>query len=207
MSAYVTSLPRFMKKHTQSGAVRPGHWFSLPALVLLALIAIAFSPATQAQGSAGAQAHARCVHSGARPARVTLRHLRISTRCLFNRARARHGLRPLRVNHKLRRVATAHSRAMVRYGFFAHGSTQARIAHSGYFAAASSWAFGEVIGFGCHRDGSAKLIFRRWMRSSGHRANVLTGRFRELGVGAARSDPVGGGRTCSTFTVDLGVSL
>ena len=80
---------------------------------------------------------------------------------------------------------------MVRHRYFAHGSAQARIAHTGYFARARSWAYGEVIGYGCHRDGSAKLVFRRWMRSSGHRAAILTGRFRELGVGVARRDPVG----------------
>ncbi len=95
---------------------------------------------------------------------------------------------------------------MVRHRFFAHGSAQLRIAHTGYFARARSWAYGEVIGYGCHRDGSAKLIFRRWMRSSGHRAAILTGRFRELGVGVARRDPVGGGDKCATYTVDFGVS-
>ncbi len=95
---------------------------------------------------------------------------------------------------------------MVRQGFFAHGSVQARIGRTGYFASSRTWAFGEVIAFGCHRDGSAKLIFRRWMRSSGHRAAILTGRYRELGVGIARRDPLGGGRRCATFTVDLGVS-
>ena len=132
--------------------------------------------------------------------------MRVSTRCLFNRARARHGCDRCASTAKLRRVATAHSRAMVRHRFFAHGSVQTRIARTGYFASSRSWAYGEVIAFGCHRDGSAKLIFRRWMRSSGHRAAILTGRFRELGVGIARRDPVGGGRKCATFTVDLGVS-
>ena len=95
---------------------------------------------------------------------------------------------------------------MVRHRFFAHGSTQVRIARTGYFARARAWAFGEVIGFGCHRDGSAKLVFRRWMRSTGHRAAILTRRFRELGVGVARRDPAGGGRKCATYTVDFGVS-
>ena len=206
MSASVASVLRFMKRRTQSRQAGRTAVASLLALAMFALFAMPAAPSNPVLGSAAAGAHSHCIHSGARPARVSLRHLRISTRCLFNRARARHGLRPLRVNSKLRRVATAHSRAMVRHRFFAHGSTQARIAHSGYFSAASAWAFGEVIGFGCHRDGSAKLIFRRWMRSSGHRAAILTGRFRELGVGVARRDPVGGGRKCATFTVDLGVT-
>jgi uncharacterized protein YkwD len=176
------------------------------AMGLLVLLAPSPSPPGGLLGTAAAAGKPHCRHTGARPARVTRRHLRISTRCLINRARRRHGLRPLRINVKLRRVATRHSRAMVRHRFFAHGATKVRIAHTGYFARARSWAYGEVIGFGCHRDGSAKLVFRRWMRSSGHRAAILTGRFRELGVGVARNDPAGGGRKCATFTVDFGVS-
>lgn len=178
----------------------------LLAVALLVMIALPAAPSGPMLGSAAARARHHCVHTGARPARVSLRHLRVSTRCLFNRARARHRLPPLRIDPKLRRAATAHSRAMVRHRFFAHGSVQTRIARTGYFASSRTWAYGEVIAFGCHRDGSAKRIFRRWMRSSGHRAAILTGRYRELGVGIARRDPVGGGRRCATFTVDLGVS-
>ncbi len=203
----MVNLSRFMKKRTQT---MPAARISLTALALalslLALLVLPASPANTILGTAGAQGRVHCTHAGARPARVSLRDLRISTRCLMNRARGRHGLRALRINRKLRRVATGHSRAMVRHRFFAHGPTQARIARTGYFASASSWAFGEVIGYGCHRNGSAKLVFRRWMRSAGHRAAILTGRFREIGVGVAHSDPAGGGRKCATYTVDFGLS-
>ena len=95
---------------------------------------------------------------------------------------------------------------MVRHRYFAHGPAQARIARTGYFHRASYWAFGEVIGFGCHRDGSAKVVFRHWMRSADHRAAILTGRYRETGVGVARNDPAGEGDKCATYTVDFGVS-
>ncbi len=195
-----------MSKRKQSGRPRraAARLLALGLLVLLALPSAPSGPLLSSAGAARSRLH--CAHTGASPARVSLRHLRSSTRCLFNQARGRHGLRALRVNRKLRKAATGHSEAMVKHRFFAHGSVQSRIARTGYFAAASSWAYGEVIAFGCHRDGSAKLIFRRWMRSSGHRHAILTGRFRELGVGVARRDPVGGGRKCATFTVDLGVS-
>jgi uncharacterized protein YkwD len=196
-----------MKKRTQSGRVTCRVLAAVGLAVgLLAIPASSSPPSNGVLGTAAAAGKSGCRHTGARPARVTRRHLRISTRCLINRARNRHGLRPLRINVKLRRAATRHSRAMVRHRFFAHGSTRVRIAGTGYFARARSWAYGEVIGFGCHRDGSAKLVFRRWMRSSGHRAAILTGRFRELGVGVARRDPAGGGRKCATYTVDFGVS-
>ena len=45
---------------------------------------------------------------------------------------------------------------------------------------------GENVGYG-YATGRA-LVKRGWMRSEGHRANILDGEFRVLGVGARRSD-------------------
>ncbi|MFN8161265.1 MAG: CAP domain-containing protein [Solirubrobacterales bacterium] len=179
----------------------------IPALVLAALGALpapGAGPSGPALSSAATKPQ-RCHRTGRRPAQVSLVELRISTRCLINRARADHGLADLTVNPKLRRVATGHSISMVRHRYFAHGSTGTRIARTGYFASTATWSFGEVIAYGCHRDGSAKLVVRRWMRSPGHRAAILTQRFREIGVGVARGDPTGGGGKCLTYTVDFGL--
>lgn len=203
----MANVTRFMKERTQRRpTARNSLTATLLALVILAATALAVSPVGSLPNAAGAEGRVHCSHTGARPARVSLRELRISTRCLFNRVRERRGLRTLGVNRKLRRVATGHSLAMVKRRFFAHGSTGARISRSGYLASARSWAYGEVIAYGCHRDGSARFVFRRWMRSPTHRAIILTPRFRELGVGVSRGDPSGGGGTCATYTVDLGIA-
>lgn len=45
---------------------------------------------------------------------------------------------------------------------------------------------GENVAYG-YSDGKT-LVNRGWMRSPGHRANILDGEFRVMGVGARRSD-------------------
>lgn len=184
---------------------------ALATLAMLAAMALPASPPGDLVGTAGAQARIHCTHTGVRPTRVSLRYLRQSVRCLFNRARERHGMRSLRISRKLRRAATGHSRQMVKHRFFSHGglsgsTTASRIAGTGYFASARSYYYGEVITAACHREGSPKQSFRRFMRSPPHRAEILTPRFREIGVGIARGIPFAGESGCATYTVDLGVS-
>lgn len=130
--------------------------------------------------------------------------------CLINSARRRHGLRPYRVNRKLMRAATGHSRSMVRRDYFSHygpnGSTPGtRIARTGYFAGTSAHAWGENIAAGKSRRGSPKSVFRAWMGSPMHRAVILSGQFREIGIGVARGYPNRGGRNGATYTVDVGM--
>jgi uncharacterized protein YkwD len=43
-----------------------------------------------------------------------------------------------------------------------------------------------------------------WMQSPGHRANILNGRFHEIGVGLVAGAPVPGVRGAGTYTTDFG---
>jgi len=127
--------------------------------------------------------------------------------CLINSARRRNGLRPYRRNFKLTRAATRHSRSMVRRDYFSHygpgGTTPGeRIARTGYFAGTSARAWGENIAAGVRRSGSPLAIFRAWMGSPGHRAIILSGTFRHLGIGIARGYPNSSGDG-ATYTIDV----
>ena len=127
--------------------------------------------------------------------------------CLINSARRRNGLRPYRRNFKLTRAATRHSRSMVRRDYFSHdgpgGTTPGeRIARTGYFAGTSARAWGENIAAGVRRSGSPLAIFRAWMGSPGHRAMILSGTFRHLGIGIARGYPDSSGDG-ATYTIDV----
>lgn len=107
-----------------------------------------------------------------------------AVRCLVNRHRARAGLRPLRYDRRARITAERHTRDMVRRQYFAHtspgGSTVAdRARRTGM----RTKRIGENIAVG-HRTPAS--VVHRWMRSSDHRANILSGGFTELGVGASR---------------------
>jgi uncharacterized protein YkwD len=169
------------------------------ASLLLAIAAVRAAPGLARGGCAGA---------GATPGQQSLGKMRRETLCLLNRIRRAHGLRPLHSDRKLRKAAQGHSIDMVRRDYFSHdspggGSMQTRIGGSGYLAGARSFLFGEVIGGGTARGGSPKAIARAWMHSPPHRAAILTGRFRDLGVGIIHGFP-GNGRRGATFTVDFG---
>jgi uncharacterized protein YkwD len=49
------------------------------------------------------------------------------------------------------------------------------------------------------------VIMQMWMHSPGHRANILNGSFREVGIGVAYDAPVrNGGRPAATYATDFG---
>jgi uncharacterized protein YkwD len=100
---------------------------------------------------------------------------------LLNHARARNGLRPLRFRAGLVRCARRHSADMLRRGYFDHGDLAARITR--FYP---SWQrIGENIALGSGSQGSARVLVTAWLRSPGHRANILDPGFRVLGIGAA----------------------
>ena len=57
---------------------------------------------------------------------------------------------------------------------------------------------GENIGY----NSTPERMFNAWMQSSGHRANILAGRYREVGIGAYRGAYKGFKTTM--YTVDFG---
>jgi uncharacterized protein YkwD len=97
----------------------------------------------------------------------------------MNRVRAAHGLAALRIDGRLERAARAHSRDMLRRGYFAHGEFARRMAVYG----ARGPAVGENLGWGVGARGSAQAIVAAWLASRPHRANLLRAGFRRIGVG------------------------
>ncbi len=138
----------------------------------------------------------------------SLRAARKAVLCLLNVHRRRHGLRRLRANAQLRRAATAHSRAMVRRRFFAHVGPAgpglvARVRSTRYLAGARGWTLGENIGYGRWPNACPAGMVRSWMRSSGHRANILRPNFRSVGIGIARGIPGRASARGATYTTDF----
>lgn len=177
------------------------------AVLAMAVAATIFSAPAAAAGDA------RCGRFAQAPREATDHELRTSVLCLVNLARERHGRAPLRFSRPLRNAATGHSRSMVRSGALTHygpsGSTVAgRVARSGYLRGASSFRLAENIAAGKGRGrGSPRAIVRGWMRSAGHRQNILDGGLREFGAGVARGNaPTGRGRgNAAAYTLVFGV--
>lgn len=154
-----------------------------------------------------ASAAGACNAANASASQVSKRALVRATLCVLNVERARHRLRPLRLNSRLSRAARLHSRAMAAKRFFSHTSPGGasfvdRIRSTGYLAGARSWSVGENLAYGSGTSSSARAIGRAWMNSPGHRANILSRSFRQIGIGIASGTPSGGGG--ATYTTDFG---
>jgi uncharacterized protein YkwD len=133
---------------------------------------------------------------------------RATTLCLINAERSAHGVRPLRLDHRLSRAARRHSRDMVANRYFAHDSRSgagfsARIARTGWMAGRSRWRVGENLAWGSGRLAAPRAIVAAWMRSAGHRHNLMQPRFHVIGIGIGAGAPAGS-RSGSTYTTDFG---
>jgi uncharacterized protein YkwD len=170
-------------------------------LLLSAAVAAAIVPAadTAAQAATCRNADVDVATAGDVPARAAVR-------CLLNDVRADHGLRRLHGNARLQRAAARHSRDMVRRRYFGHnsptgGTLVTRVRAASYLDPRAYWTVGENIGWGTARLSTPRAMVRAWMHSPGHRANILNGSFRDLGVGIALGDPEGGHGI--TYTADF----
>lgn len=132
--------------------------------------------------------------------------------CLMNRTRARFGLRPLRPNGCLHRVASRHAHDMVNRRYFAHTTPNGwdpgrRARASGYVPRAAAWLVGENIAWGVAGAARPAWVMRAWMHSPPHRHNLLNRHFRDVGIGVARGVPLRGFRGVrlrATFSVEFG---
>ncbi|MEA2252791.1 MAG: hypothetical protein QOC78_637 [Solirubrobacteraceae bacterium] len=172
----------------------------LPVLVAaLAALVLALPAAAQADD---------CVGADAVPAADNLALVGQATLCLLNQQRVAQGLAPLTENAALSRASADYSQLMVTQSFFDHQSPQGsllvdRIRAVGYLANAGDWALGENIGWGQSQLSTARSLVNAWMNSAGHRENILTAQYTDVGLGLALgspSDPTWG----ATYTTDFG---
>ena len=130
----------------------------------------------------------------------------------LNAVRTDHGLVALRSNPKLTAAADQHSREMADDGYFDHNSFDGtsfsdRIAKWYPLGAFHSWMVGENLLWSSPSVDPPRAV-AMWMRSPGHRANILNPRWREIGIGAVHSSSAGGAFThlpVTIITTDFGV--
>jgi uncharacterized protein YkwD len=162
---------------------------SLRALLaaLLALVALPAAPAA---------ARPACPGATSVPSERTLDTAREATICLLNRERTKRGMSALRTNGTLQSSARSYAQDMVRRSFFDHVSPSGetltdRIRQdTRYLVGAQGWEIGENIAWGTGARATPAQIVAGWMRSAGHRENVLHPGFREMGLGIALGTPV-----------------
>lgn len=103
---------------------------------------------------------------------------------LVNVERTKRGLAPLKTNWQLSRVARYKSQDMINKNYFSHTSPT----YGSPFQMMESFglrfsAAGENIAYG---QRTPQEVMNAWMNSPGHRANILSASFTEIGVGAAK---------------------
>jgi uncharacterized protein YkwD len=158
------------------------------ARIVSALAAIAIL------GIAPASAAADCADQDRQAEELSEFQIETSITCLINERRTESGRPGVRENSRLRHAAANHSQSMVSGGFFSHDSPNGssfvdRIEASGYMRGARSWLVGENLVWGNGELSTPANLVKAWMESPAHRANLLRGRFKEVGVGVKRGTP------------------
>jgi uncharacterized protein YkwD len=158
---------------------------------------------------APATASAACANTDLQPSASNMPQVRRATICMLNVQRSKRHLGKLHANSALRGVAQRYSRLMVLLHFFDHvapsGSTFVqRIQQSTYLHGYSGWALGENLAWGGGGLSTPRQIVRAWMNSPEHKANILNGSYRDIGVGIASGVPVLGGGAGATYVNEFG---
>jgi uncharacterized protein YkwD len=130
----------------------------------------------------------------------------------INALRKQHGLAPLHLSAKLSSAAQQHSSEMAARGYFSHSSANGstfdkRIARYYPMGGAHYWSVGENL-LWSSPDVDAGGALNMWWNSPEHRKNMLTARWREIGISAVHVAAAPGtyaGREVTIVTTDFGV--
>jgi uncharacterized protein YkwD len=157
--------------------------FALVALLLAAGLALTLAPSS-------ADAASPCSrHGDKKPEQLGKKKARNAVICLINKQRNGQGRGDLDRDYRLIEAARKHSGAMARKGCFSHEcpgekSLLGRLKAVNYITGGlTRWAYGENIAYGTDRAGTPREIVSDWMHSSGHRSNILSRTFEDVGVG------------------------
>jgi uncharacterized protein YkwD len=130
----------------------------------------------------------------------------------INALRRQHGLAPLRLSAQLSEAAEQHSAEMAGRGYFSHDSANGssfdrRIARYYPMGRSRYWSVGENL-LWSSPDVEPGAALTMWWNSPEHRRNMLTTRWREIGLAAvhvATAPGTYGGREVTIVTADFGV--
>jgi uncharacterized protein YkwD len=130
----------------------------------------------------------------------------------LNEIRREHGLVPLKLSTTLSKAALEHSRQMAELGYFQHDSADGapfwkRVERYYPSKGARYWSVGENL-LWSSPNVDAPGAMKLWMASPEHRKNILTARWREIGVSAVQVAAAPGsfnGLDVTILTTDFGI--
>jgi uncharacterized protein YkwD len=109
----------------------------------------------------------------------------LAMQCLTNYARAQEGLAPLQLNATLNAAGQAKLKSNISCAEFSHTPCGQPFdtVFSSYVQGATSYQIGENIAWGTGSYGTPRQAMNGWVHSAGHRENILTAAYAELGIG------------------------
>ena len=167
---------------------RRRHRLPLPAFATALVASLALA-------APSAQAAVNCPGADQLPLLSTTATAKSATLCLINAQRAFNNLPALRSEPTLEAAATGYAQAMVEKRFFAHVSPSGQTIDerlASYTANTQSFSVGENLAWGQSVLSTPVSTVNAWMRSEGHRDNILSENFDEIGVGIVAGSPRGG---------------
>jgi uncharacterized protein YkwD len=146
------------------------------------------------------------------PTQANLSRVTAATLCLIEHERHAHRLSPLRSDGSLHRIAAKQAREMVVGDYFGDNSLTGwtpihRIEISRYARRGKSLSAAQNIGWGTAGLATPAAMVQGWMLSPPHRHIMLTGSYRDIGVGVAPAAPASltQGAKGATYTVEFAV--
>ena len=109
----------------------------------------------------------------------------VAMQCLTNYARTQQGLAPLQLNPTLNAAGQTKLKSNVSCAEFSHTPCGQPFdtVFSSYIQGATSYEIGENIAWGTGNYGTPRQAMNGWLHSAGHRENILTAAYAELGIG------------------------
>jgi uncharacterized protein YkwD len=142
---------------------------------------------------------------------TALQTLELDVLVQLNAVRTSHGLVPLKLNPALDAAARGHTSQMLADGYFAHASADGSpfwkrlTAYTG--SAHGAWSAGENL-LWSSPDVTGVQALKLWMASPEHRRNILTAKWRDIGISALHANTAPGAygdRAVTVITTDFGV--
>jgi uncharacterized protein YkwD len=148
---------------------------------------------------------AECPSADVQPTGANVAEVRGAVVCLTNTERAAAGLGALASESRLEGVAQGYAQRMVAERFFDHVGPDGSVLAARLVGYLGWLAVGENLAWGEGSLATPRSTVAAWMRSPGHRANILEGAYSEVGIGVAQGSPEGSAGPAATFVANYGV--
>jgi uncharacterized protein YkwD len=135
-----------------------------------------------------------CKDTSLQPTHANLARVTTATLCLIEQERLAYRVEQLHSNSSLRRIGSKQASEMVIGDYFGDDSLSGwtpiqRIEASAYATRARSLSAGQNIGWGDGALATPAAMVHAWMLSPPHREIMLSGGYRDIGVGIAPAAP------------------